>query len=318
VHLNHGRSPFWRDCGRAQLGTVELSGETITNTPVGTDKRASEKVAPPHGLAGATARRFERIAPSMMAVLAGALAIAVALPASALARTSGALSEDVTALGSAVTSSAPGVPGGIGDASMLAQASGTPNATASGGIGEAPIPPDVSPSSTSASSPSTTAAGAPRKAASPASKRRRTQSKQPRKDPKWVIQSKVQLALEADPRFKNVHATITQPGVIVLEGDVFDDKAKAAAQRTATGVEGVTRVINALKTTSLQWLEVQNRVNQALQRSGYPLVNAKVIGSTAYLSGQVKTDLDKQRVVTVVRSAGPDLKIGTNLITVKP
>jgi osmotically-inducible protein OsmY len=128
----------------------------------------------------------------------------------------------------------------------------------------------------------------------------------------------VQLALEADPRFKNVHASVTQPGVIVLEGDVFDDKAKAAAKRTAAGVEGVTRVINALKTTSLQWLEVQNRVNQALQRSGYPLVNAKVIGNTVYLSGQVKTAVDKERVVTVVKSAGPDLKIGTNLIIVKP
>ncbi len=251
-----------------------------------------------------------------MAVIASVLAIAVALPASALARTGGALSED-------------GVLGGIGDRPMLAQASGAPNATASAGIGETPIPATASsPSSTSAttpasaappvSSPSTESTAAPRKAASSASRRQRTQSKQPRKDPNWVIQSKVQLALEADPRFKNVHISVTQPGVIVLEGDVFDDKAKAAAKRTAAGVEGVTRVINALKTTSLQWLEVQNRVNQALQRSGYPLVNAKVIGNTAYLSGQVKTAVDKERVVTVVKSAGPDLKIGTNLIIVKP
>ena len=126
------------------------------------------------------------------------------------------------------------------------------------------------------------------------------------------------MALEADPRFKNVHAMVTQPGVIVLEGDVFDNKAKAAANRTAAQVEGVTQVINALKTTSLDWLVLQNRVNQALQRSGYPLVSVKVIGNTAYLSGQVKTAVDKERVVTVVRSAGPDLTIGTNLIIVKP
>lgn len=130
------------------------------------------------------------------------------------------------------------------------------------------------------------------------------------------MQSKVQLALQADPRFKNVHATVTQPGVIVLEGEVFDQDAQAAAEQTAEGVQGVKRVIDALTTETLQWLLVQNRVSQALQQNGFPLVSVKVVGKTAFISGQVSSDADKDRAATVVKSAAPDLDIGTNLINV--
>jgi hypothetical protein len=139
-----------------------------------------------------------------------------------------------------------------------------------------------------------------------------------RKPPSWVLQSKVQLALQSDPRFKSVRATVTQPGVIVLEGGVFDNDAKGAAEQTVVGVEGVKRVINALKTDSLQWLVVQNRINQALQQNGFPLVSVKVIGKTAYISGQVSSNAEKDKAITVVTSAAPDVTIGTNLITVVP
>ena len=37
------------------------------------------------------------------------------------------------------------------------------------------------------------------------------------------MRSKVQFALEANARFKGVRATVTQPGVVVLEGAVFDN-----------------------------------------------------------------------------------------------
>jgi len=264
---------------------MKLGAETVTNTP-GAERIRETIAARRHvSMPSRIAKPSTWIGTRVLAVLAGAVAIAlvsaIALPATA-----------------------------------SAQAGGAPGAAASGGIGE-----ELAPSASTAApptSPSTISTKAPVKAVTRESKRPRAQSKRPRKDPNWVIQSKVQLALEADPRFKNVHATVTQPGVIVLEGDVFGNKAKAAAERTAAQVEGVTRVINALKTTSLDWLVLQNRINQALQRSGYPLVSVKVIGNTAYLSGQVKTAVDKERVVTVVRSAGPDLTIGTNLIIIKP
>ncbi len=124
--------------------------------------------------------------------------------------------------------------------------------------------------------------------------------------------------MDADPRFKSVRATATQPGVIVLEGGVFDKDAKAAAEQTAASVEGVKRVINALTTNSLQWLVTQNRINQALQQNGFPLVNVKVIGKTAYLKGQVSRSAEKDRAVRVVNSTAPDITIGTNMIIVTP
>ena len=147
----------------------------------------------------------------------------------------------------------------------------------------------------------------------PKIKHRRTH--QARKPPNWVLQSKVQLALQSDPRFKNVRVTVTQPGVLVLEGQVFDRDALEAAGQTTARVEGVKRVINALTTQTLHWLEEQVRVNEALAQAGYKLVSVKVIGNTAYLTGQVPTNLDKQKVETIVLTAAPDLRIGTNLIT---
>ena len=102
----------------------------------------------------------------------------------------------------------------------------------------------------------------------------------------------------------------------MLEGEVLDNDAKALAEQTVAGVSGVKRVINALTTSSLQWLLVQNRINQALRQNGFPLVSVKVIIKTASISGQVNSETDKDRAVTVVSATAPDVTIGTNLINV--
>ena len=104
--------------------------------------------------------------------------------------------------------------------------------------------------------------------------------------------------------------------MIVLEGEVLDNEAKALAERSVAGVSGVQRVINALTTNSLQWLLVQNRINQALQQNGFPLVSVKVIVRTASISGQVSNEADKDRAVMLVNATAPDIAIGTNLINV--
>jgi len=192
----------------------------------------------------------------------------------------------------------------------LAQANGASAAGASKAprAPSMPLPDTISPTIT----------GSSRESAPPApAHHSRRHRKTPHETPNWVTQSNAQLALQADPRFKNVHATITQPGVLVLEGEVFDNAAKLAAAQTASGVHGVKQVINALKTNSLKWLLQQNRINQALQQNGFAMVSAKVIGQTAFLSGQVSSAADRDRAVAVVKSAGPDLNIGTNLIEVK-
>jgi BON domain len=200
-----------------------------------------------------------------------------------------------------------------GKATAFAQAGVAPSGRASSGTG-APTP--IAPATALPSTISPTISEAPDESTRPAPPRR-LHKRKTRKTPNWVIQSKVLLTLEADPRFKKVHASITQPGVIVLEGEVFDDPAKGAAERTVAGVQGVKRVINALTTESLKWLLMQTRINQTLQQNGFALVSVKVIGNTVFLSGQVSSDADKDRAASVVKSAAPDSTIGTNLIEVK-
>ncbi len=251
------------------------------------------------------------------AVLAGATALtfasAAALPSIVRAQASSA--KDVAATKAAETApagiSADGTTHGISEETLPPTATspvaGTP-------AGKAPAA--VAPANSAPSTISPTLIEAPTKAASPAPREHRRRRRAPRKTPEWVIRSKVQLALKADPRFNNVHVSITQPGVIVLEGNVFDNDAKAAATRTAEGVQGVKQVINALQTETLRWLLVQNRVNQSLQRSGFAFVSVKVIGTTAFISGKVSSEADKDRAVAVVKSAAPELTIGTNLIDV--
>ena len=238
-------------------------------------------------------------------LLTVALVAALATPGVALAQAGGAAGTGQTTTAPAGGGSS-NTPGGIGEKSIP----GTPPALGATAT--------TATSSASAATPkaiATPGVSAPK--AAPAH-RTRKHRKAPAKPPSWVMQSKVQLALEADPRFKGVRATVTQPGVVVLEGGVFDNDAKNAAQRTASSVEGVNRVINALTTNSLQWLLVQNRINQALQQNGLPLVSVKVIGKTAYISGQVSKAADKDRAVNVVNSTEPDITVGTNLINVVP
>jgi osmotically-inducible protein OsmY len=215
----------------------------------------------------------------------------------------------------------------VGFRGLAAAQAGAPGATptggapgASGGVREEAVPATAPAPLTGPASPAPAKAVAASAEATPkaAAHRSHKRKKAPAKPPGWVIQSKVQLALQSDPRFKNVRATQTQPGVIVLEGQVFDDDAKASAQQTAAGVEGVNRVINALTTNSLQWLQAQNRIGQALQRNGLKLVSVKVIGKTAYLSGQVRSDLEKDKAAQIVTSTEPDITVGTNLINVVP
>ncbi len=191
-----------------------------------------------------------------------------------------------------------------GTAIALAQANAVPAAANSAAPreGSSSLPSTIAPTITEA----------PEESAAPAHRSRRH-----RKTPNWVIQSKAQLALEADPRFKDVHVSITQPGVVVLNGEVLDDAAKAAAAQTVGGVPGAKRVINALTTQSLKWLLLQNRISQTLQQNGLTMVSVKVIGKTAFLSGQVSSAADKDRAVAVVNSAAPEVNIGTNLIEIK-
>jgi hyperosmotically inducible protein len=106
-------------------------------------------------------------------------------------------------------------------------------------------------------------------------------------------------------------------GNVTLYGKVFDDNDKAVAEQTARGVKGVTSVTNNLTTDTDLWAQTANTINQQLQNAGLAGVTAKVIGNSAYLSGAVKTQPDKDRAVTVAQAAAPVI-VRENLIRVEP
>jgi osmotically-inducible protein OsmY len=135
--------------------------------------------------------------------------------------------------------------------------------------------------------------------------------------PKPPLGDRVTDALHSNRKLRRVEAYVSSNGVVRLYGKVFNDDDKALAARTARGVAGVTSVVNDLTTDTQVWALNQNRILQALQGAGLTEVNVRVIGSDAYLSGQVKKDLDRERAVTITQGAAP-VKVRANLITVAP
>ena len=132
--------------------------------------------------------------------------------------------------------------------------------------------------------------------------------------PKPPLIERVNGELRADHRLRRVQA-YTNGSVVTIFGNVFDDNDRRLAERTVRNTDGVSAVINNLTTDTQQWAQNQTLITQALQNAGLNNVTVKVIGRNAYLSGQVKTDLDRERAVTVAQTAAP-VKVRENLITV--
>jgi osmotically-inducible protein OsmY len=130
------------------------------------------------------------------------------------------------------------------------------------------------------------------------------------------LSDRVATAISANRRLRHVQ-TYTNGSVVTLSGKVFDDNDKMLAERIARNVSGVSTVNNYIETSTGDWARTQARIERELQNAGLSGVNVKVIGNSAYLSGQVKTDLDRQRAVTVAEQAAP-VKVRENLITVAP
>ncbi len=114
------------------------------------------------------------------------------------------------------------------------------------------------------------------------------------------LTKKVEAALKSDRRLKGADCYTAAPGVVVLYGKVFDDQARTLAEKTARKVPGVRKVINTLGTTTGQWLEQEARINDTLRLNGFENASVRIIGSDVYLSGQVKSDAEKQRAARVV------------------
>lgn len=160
-----------------------------------------------------------------------------------------------------------------------------------------------------ASEPSERASGSPTTGSANAT------SQHPRR--KVNLLAKVNARLSRDNRFRKITASVSQPGVVILEGEVFDEEVKQLAAQRVRKVDGVKKVINALHISTLTWLQEQNRVTQILHDNGYQSVKVKVIGDTVFLSGEVHSEADKHRIEALIESDAP-VKVGTNLIRVAP
>jgi TonB family protein len=134
--------------------------------------------------------------------------------------------------------------------------------------------------------------------------------------PTPTLLDRVQDRLRSDPRTRRAKA-YTNGGVVTLYGTVFDDKARRLAVNNVRALSGVTDVIDNLKTNTAEWQQAQNAITQQLQNAGLTGVTVKVIGKDAFLDGQVNSDLDRERAVTIAEGAAP-VKVRTNLIRVAP
>jgi len=138
-----------------------------------------------------------------------------------------------------------------------------------------------------------------------------------RADSETALMQRVDGALRGNSNLNGAQCYTAAPGVIVLYGKVFNDQDRALAEQTAHGVRGVRQVVNTLRTSTGQWLEVEDRINDTLQLNGFQGVSARVIGSEVYLSGQVNSSGEEQRAIRTVSSISPQFKV-VNFMRVGP
>jgi TonB family protein len=131
------------------------------------------------------------------------------------------------------------------------------------------------------------------------------------------LYDRVADALKGSPKLRRVKAYTNPGGTVTLVGKVFDDNDKMLAERTVRRVSGVTSVVDTLTTDTGIWAEQQAKIQQQLANAGLDKVTVKVIGKDAFLNGEVKTDLEKQRAATIAEGAAP-VVVRENLIRVVP
>jgi osmotically-inducible protein OsmY len=137
-----------------------------------------------------------------------------------------------------------------------------------------------------------------------------------RADGEVALMNQVNAALRRNDRLNGAKAYTAAPGVVVLYGMVFDDKDWALAEQTANGVNGVTQVVDNLRTKTGKWFQEEERINTQLLANGFNDVQVRVVGPEIYLSGKVTSQSEKQRAASVVASVS-NLRIN-NFIWVQP
>jgi TonB family protein len=208
-----------------------------------------------------------------------------------------------------------------------ASAASPTGASASPAVAEGSTPPSVASASTPAGVPAEPESALPAVVTAPPVRaghhrpRRRPEelASLPRsaRMPKPTLLDRVTGELQHSSRKLRRVQAYTSGGTVTLYGKVFDDNDKLLAERTARSVGGVSNVVDNLTTDTQEWVRNQALITQGLQNAGFGDVTVKVIGHDAYLGGEVKTDLDRERAVTITQGAAP-VKVRANLIRVAP
>jgi osmotically-inducible protein OsmY len=117
-----------------------------------------------------------------------------------------------------------------------------------------------------------------------------------------TLMHRVDRALRQDPRLNGAECYTAARGVIVLYGKVFDKHDRELAAQTAAKVRGVKQVVNTLRTATGQWQAEESRINDTLLANNCFGVSVRVVGSQAYVAGQVSTPAQEQRALDVISS----------------
>ncbi len=123
-----------------------------------------------------------------------------------------------------------------------------------------------------------------------------------RADSSARLMSRVRAALAQNDNLNGAKCYAASVGTIVLYGTVFDKKDRELAERVAGAVPGVRQVVNTLRTSTGDWSEEEERINDTLSLNGFTGLQAKVIGNQVFLSGQVTSEAEEQRALRVVSS----------------
>ena len=167
----------------------------------------------------------------------------------------------------------------------------------------ASLAPSVEPSPAVAAIPAESAAPSPAMppvAALPHETRPRTpRHVEPKPAATPTLHDRVTTALRSNRSLGRVQFYTNPGGTVVLYGKVFDDRGKNVAEAVARSVPGVNAVVDNLTTDTASWREQQAQVQSQLANAGLDQVNVKIIGKDAFLSGEVKTDSERDRAVTI-------------------
>ena len=118
------------------------------------------------------------------------------------------------------------------------------------------------------------------------------------------LYEQVRVASRRIHKLRRVNA-YTNGGTVTLFGKVFGEGEKSLAEETVRNLPGVTSVVDNITTDEAEWAEEQTQIAQQLANSGLGKVTVKVIGHDAFLDGEVKTELEKSRAVTITEGAAP-------------